>query len=184
MNRSRTLTALLLLAVLLSASAGPAAEQELWRLQNIFACTTEGTHMSCGPHLQMAAGAGNGTFPTGLILVRDGEARTWIAEDATPAARDLGTRTWRLAPGGSSVVTRATWTMGWWSWETRRFAAAAGDPALLAGGGSSSFAPASPFRIPAGAHLAVRITGAGGPSLLDVFDEWGGDSPTTLTLAP
>lgn len=184
MNRSRSLAAGLLLALLLAAPVGSASHPDVWRLQNIFACTTEGAHMSCGPHLQMAAGAGNGTFPTGLILLRDGETRTWIAEHAALHPRDVGMRTWRLAPGGSSVVTRATWKMGWWSWETRRFHAADGGPAQLTRAGSSSFAPASPFWIPAGAHLAVRITGAGGPSLLDVFDERGGDSPTTLTLTP
>lgn len=59
----------------------------------------------------MNEGHANGTFPTGLLLVKDGEARIWIA-DRTEAQAAALAGTWRLNLGGSFVVTRANWTIG------------------------------------------------------------------------
>lgn len=174
---------LIIVACTLAASAVSAAPERSWHLQNIFSCTTSGSHMTCGPHLQMTEGEANGTFPSGVILVRDGETRMWIAAASAAEATTFGTRAWSIRLGGTSVVTRARWIVGSYDASTQTFTPAPGAATSITSTDASTFVPTDTFSVPAGHHVALRITGTGGPTIVDVYDEFGGPSPSTLVLA-
>jgi hypothetical protein len=157
-----------------------------WYLTNNFACVSEGTTTTCGPHLAMDEGNGNGSFPTGLVEVADGASRIWIAPEISPLNIDYSTSVWTLDVGGAAVVTSFSWTVGLWDWSTSTFTPAEAPETVVTQTGRSTFAPTGPFLVPGRRLVAFRATGNSGngsPSLFDVYDELGGNSPTSLTVA-
>ncbi len=134
----------------------------------------------------MDEGNGNGTFPSGFVQVSDGVSRFWIAPEISPLDIDYSVSVWTLSVGGSAAVTSFGWTVGLWDWSTSTFTAAEGPETIVTQTGRSTFTPTGPFVVPGRRLLAFRATGTSGngaPSLLDVYDEAGGNSPTSLTVA-
>lgn len=172
--------------LMVTSSAG-ASSARMFSVTNIIACTSSGPNLYCGPPNEMKEGGGNGTFPSGLALIKDGESRIWIADHTEPSTASLGTRGWTLDLGGTSLVTRLTWTVGDYEWATETFTPASGTETVVTSAGSTSFTPSSSLTIPSGRYIALRVTGASGnaaPSFIDIYDENGGLSPSSLTLGP
>jgi 6-phosphogluconolactonase (cycloisomerase 2 family) len=168
------------------AASPPPIQPKSWYLTNNFACFSDGLNTTCGPHLAMDEGNGNGSFPSGFVQVSDGVSRIWIAPEISPFDVDYSTSVWTLSVGGTAAVTSFSWTVGLWDWTTSIFTAAEGPETIVTQTGRSTFAPTGPFLVPGRRLLAFRATGNSGngaPSLLDVYDEAGGNSPTSLTVA-
>jgi hypothetical protein len=177
----RLLLAFCLLAGAALASPAASAPPTTWYLTNHLAARTVDGNTYMGPHESMEPGAGNGAFPTGYILVRSGGPRTWVGPVAERKVVYMQ-GAWTLEVSSTSAATELAWTIGIWDWRASTFKSI--GYRYTTGSGTSSLNLRG-FTVQEGQSLALTIgSPTTAPSLIDVFNETGPNSPTHLTGPP
>lgn len=188
-RRALMATVLVVTSLLTVSAAGAGQHQRTWHLTNNLEVheTSEGTVF--GPGHAMYEDGGNGTFPTGHMLVMSASTfgtRVWSASPVV-SGESFGKRSWTISFGGESVVTDLRFVVGSYDYRTGVFDDAAGDPGIIDLERTGTFTPSAAFVVPQGRELGLRVWVPRGststPSLLDVWDPVTGVSPSTLTLS-